>query len=65
MTQLQRTIVNPTTTAHPIGLYSHMLRVKASELLFLAGQVGLDANGKLVGEGDVAAQTGQTFKNIG
>jgi len=42
-----------------------MARVKASELLLLAGQVSVDINGNLVGEGDIAAQTRQVYKNIG
>ena len=38
--------------------------VKAGDLLYLSGQVGLDpATGKLV-EGGVGAQTAQIFKNI-
>jgi enamine deaminase RidA (YjgF/YER057c/UK114 family) len=38
--------------------------MRAGNLLFLAGQVSLDANGDLVGEGDVRAQTRQTILNI-
>jgi enamine deaminase RidA (YjgF/YER057c/UK114 family) len=36
--------------------------VKASEFLFIAGQVGADNSGKTVGDFD--AQCGQTFANI-
>jgi len=35
------------------------------ELVFFAGQVALDAEGKLVGVGDFAAQVKQTFANLG
>jgi enamine deaminase RidA (YjgF/YER057c/UK114 family) len=38
--------------------------VKASELLFLAGQVGLDEDGSIVGPGDAGAQTRQAYDNI-
>lgn len=39
--------------------------MKGGEFLFIAGQVPIDTDGKLVGEGDVAAQTHQVFHNIG
>jgi reactive intermediate/imine deaminase len=38
--------------------------VKAGNLVFLAGQVGVDADGNLVGKGDIEAQTIQTYENI-
>lgn len=34
------------------------------ELVFFAGQVALDADGKLVGRGDFDAQVRQTFANL-
>ena len=33
-------------------------------MLFIAGQVALDENANLVGEGDIRAQTNQVLKNI-
>jgi enamine deaminase RidA (YjgF/YER057c/UK114 family) len=56
-------IVNPDSLGKPLGQYSHMTRVKASEFLFIAGQVGVFKDGKLAGE-DFEAQCGQTFANI-
>jgi enamine deaminase RidA (YjgF/YER057c/UK114 family) len=38
--------------------------VKASEFLFIAGQVATDASGKLVGADDFDAQCRQVFANI-
>ena len=38
--------------------------VKAGGLLFVSGIVPLDADGKLVGEGDVAEQARQVFRNM-
>jgi enamine deaminase RidA (YjgF/YER057c/UK114 family) len=58
------TIRNPATLARPLGQYSHVTRVKASEFLFVAGQVAADAQGNLVGPGDFEAQCGQVFANI-
>ena len=46
----------------PVGPYSQAIR--AGELLFCSGQIGLDPqSGKLV-EGDVGAQTRQVLRNI-
>jgi 2-iminobutanoate/2-iminopropanoate deaminase len=47
----------------PFSHYTDAVRV--GELLFVSGCVALDADGRLVGEGDVVAQTRQVFENIG
>jgi enamine deaminase RidA (YjgF/YER057c/UK114 family) len=57
-------ILNPDALGKPLGQYSHLTRVKASEFVFIAGQVGVDRDGKLVGDGDFDAQCVQTFANI-
>jgi enamine deaminase RidA (YjgF/YER057c/UK114 family) len=57
-------ILNPEALGKPLGQYSHMTRVKASEFLFIAGQVATDRNGKVVGADDFDAQCVQTFANI-
>jgi enamine deaminase RidA (YjgF/YER057c/UK114 family) len=56
--------VNPDTLGKPLGQYSHLTRVKASEFLFIAGQVGVDRDGKAVGADDFDAPCVQTFANI-
>jgi enamine deaminase RidA (YjgF/YER057c/UK114 family) len=48
----------------PLGQYSHVTRVKASEFLFIAGMLASDATGNVVGEGDFDAQAAQVFLNI-
>jgi enamine deaminase RidA (YjgF/YER057c/UK114 family) len=55
-------IVNPDALGKPLGQYSQMTRVKASEFLFIAGQVGVDRNGTTPEDFD--AQCVQTFANI-
>ncbi|HTQ82733.1 MAG TPA: RidA family protein [Pseudolabrys sp.] len=55
-------ILNPDSLGKPLGQYSQITRVKASEFLFIAGQVGVDKGGKLAGDFD--AQCVQTFANI-
>ena len=41
------------------------MSVNAGHLVYVAGQVGVDGAGELVGAGDAAAQTRQVFRNIG
>ncbi|HTY54076.1 MAG TPA: RidA family protein [Candidatus Binataceae bacterium] len=56
---------NPTGVSKPLGAYSHVSRVKTSELLFIAGQLAVNEAGELVGKGDFAAQMRQVFDNLG
>jgi enamine deaminase RidA (YjgF/YER057c/UK114 family) len=55
--------LNPDTVHKPVG-YSHIAEVTGGRLFYLAGQVAFDHSGKIVGEGDIAAQTRQVFENI-
>ena len=48
--------------AEPISHYTDAVR--AGNLLFVSGVVPVDADGNLVGEGDVVEQTRQVFRNI-
>ena len=57
-------IFNPDTLAKPMGQYSHVTRVKASEFLYIAGQLSADRNGKMIGADDFDAQCVQVFANI-
>src|ERR1700756_229012 len=57
------TIHNPDALGKPLGQYSQITRVKASEFLFIAGQVGADKDGKTPPDFD--SQCAQTFANIG
>lgn len=56
-------IVNPKTVHKPLGAYSHSVKVpKDAEWLVVAGQVGIDAKGKM--QPTIAKQAEQTFRNI-
>jgi enamine deaminase RidA (YjgF/YER057c/UK114 family) len=55
-------ILNPDALGKPLGQYSQITRVKASEFLFIAGQVGADKDGKTGADFD--AQCGQVFANL-
>ena len=56
--------INPDSLGKTPAQYSHVTRVKASEFLFIAGQVPVDKAGSLVGQGDFEAQCIQVFANI-
>ena len=47
----------------PAG-YSHIVEVRGGRTLYIAGQIALDADGKLVGAGDLRAQVKQVFANL-
>lgn len=56
---------NPASVAGPLKPhYSNSIRTESGPLLFIAGQVALDKNANLVGEGDIRAQTNQVLQNI-
>ena len=52
---------NPEGMTQPTG-YHHL--VKAGNLMFIAGQVALDGDGNVVGEGDMVAQVRQVLENM-
>ncbi|MEV4542087.1 RidA family protein [Micromonospora echinaurantiaca] len=58
------TLVNPDGLPKP-EVYRQMSIATGSKLVFLAGQVARDADGRRVGEGDFAAQVEQCYLNIG
>ena len=53
--------INPEGMTQPTA-YSHL--VKVGNLMFLAGQVALDGEGNVVGEGDMGAQVRQVLENM-
>jgi enamine deaminase RidA (YjgF/YER057c/UK114 family) len=61
MPQIQ--CLNPDSLGKPLGQYSQITRVKASEFLFIAGQVGAARDGTTAADFD--AQCAQIFANIG
>ena len=55
---------NPSTLSTPTG-YTHVVEVTGpGKMIYIAGQVAFDASGKVVGAGDMKAQTEQVFKNL-
>jgi enamine deaminase RidA (YjgF/YER057c/UK114 family) len=56
--------VNPPELSSPPG-YSHVAEVRGGRLVYISGQIALDAQGKLVGKGNLEAQADQVFRNLG
>lgn len=56
------TLIRAEGLSVPISHYSDAVR--AGNTIYLSGQASLDANGNLVGRGDVVAQTRQTLENM-
>jgi len=54
---------NPPSLMKPVG-YSHAVETRGGRVLFLAGQVAKDRNGRVVGKGDLIAQFRQVCENL-
>lgn len=59
---MPKQIINPPTMAPPSG-YSYAVKKRGTPV-FISGQVGIGADGKLPGAGDIGAQTEQAFQNL-
>lgn len=65
MANPRKTALNPSVVAAPLKPhYSNAIRSDSGPLLWISGQVSVDSNGKLVGEGDLRAQAVQVLENI-
>jgi enamine deaminase RidA (YjgF/YER057c/UK114 family) len=58
----RREVLLPDTVHPPPGTYAHGVRV--DDTLYVAGQIGLDPAGNLVGRGDPEAQAEQAVRNL-
>ena len=63
MRQTHREEIRVPGMPEPISHFTHVVR--AGKLVFVSGCVPVDAEGRLVGEGDVVAQARQTLENVG
>lgn len=57
-------LVNPQDLPTPKS-YTQVVAATGSRLVFVSGQVAEDADGNLVGHGDLGAQARQAFANLG
>ncbi len=44
--------------------YSHVVSTSGGRTIYVAGQIAMDKDGKVVGVGDLRAQTTQVFENV-
>jgi reactive intermediate/imine deaminase len=59
----EKRFLNPETLSAPSG-YSHVVESTVTRIVYISGQVPLDGDGQLVGDGDFEAQTRQVFENL-
>src|SRR5260370_15841143 len=60
--QVKRT--TPPTLSRPPG-YTHVVEVSGPvKTVYISGQIALDRDGNVVGQGDMKAQAEQVFKNL-
>lgn len=55
--------INPQTIAPSRG-YTQVVTARNGKLVAISGQVPIDAEGNIVGEGDIGAQAEQVFANL-
>ena len=60
---MEKEIINPSSLARPLG-FSHGIAVTSGRLLFLAGQTGSNADGRIIAPGDIVAQYEQIMRNL-
>src|SRR2546425_13360903 len=54
---------NPPSLMKPVG-FSHAAETRGGRMLFLAGQVAKDRDGRVVGKGDLVAQFRRVCENL-
>jgi enamine deaminase RidA (YjgF/YER057c/UK114 family) len=57
-------LINPEDLPTP-STYTHVIVASGSRMVFIAGQEPEDAQGNLIGPGDLASQARQVFANLG
>jgi enamine deaminase RidA (YjgF/YER057c/UK114 family) len=61
---MEKKFINPEGLVKP-GVYTPAIGVQGGTTIYVSGQVSQDAEGHLVGKGDLLAQTEQVYKNLG
>jgi enamine deaminase RidA (YjgF/YER057c/UK114 family) len=55
--------INPPSLPKPVG-YAHGWEAQGGKTVYIAGQVAMDRDGRVVGPGDLVAQFGQICLNL-
>lgn len=59
---METKVIRPQSLPDPAPRFSQGLI--AGNMLFIAGQISVDKDWKVIGEGDIEAQTRQVYKNV-
>ena len=59
----EKRFINP-PGLKPLGMYSNVACARGGTLVFISGQVAVDAQGRVVGKGNMEAQAAQVFENL-
>ncbi len=60
---MEKRFLNPKGLVRP-GVYTPVVTVSGGRTIYVSGQVPQDAEGELVGRGDLAAQAEQVYRNL-
>ncbi len=60
---MPHTYINPSAVSKPNN-YTHVVSAQGGRIVFLSGQVAIDAAGNIVGQGDLEKQATQVFENL-
>lgn len=55
--------INPPSLPNPVG-YAHGWEAQGGKTIYIAGQVAMDKDGRVVGRGDLVAQFRQVCENL-
>jgi reactive intermediate/imine deaminase len=61
---MTRREIQPESIPEPVAEYAMGVEVSGGRTVYVAGQIALDADGDLVGEGDFRAQARQVLTNV-
>jgi enamine deaminase RidA (YjgF/YER057c/UK114 family) len=61
---MEKKFINPEGLLKP-GVYTPAISVQGGRTIYVSGQVSQDAQGNVVGKGDLLAQTEQVYRNLG
>jgi 2-iminobutanoate/2-iminopropanoate deaminase len=56
--------IDPDGLAKPFGPFTQVTVARPGAIVHVAGQIAVDADGKIVGEGDIVAQTRKVMENM-
>ena len=60
---MARDTINPETLYKPVG-YTQIVESTGRRLIYISGQVAFSVDGRLVGDGDFAAQSRESYANL-